>query len=140
MLRARSYLQAGKRTGARGRHLGLHGQYAGGYLPIVKAVCPLDPRHARFETTAHVVQSWEVTPTGAFVAGLEDLETAHGPDPGNLWTCIECQSTAVVYPEDAAADRAVRLALERLELERQAGLRVEPGPRERLSGLAERLS
>lgn len=106
----------------------------------MKAVCPVDPLHDRFETTAHVVQAWEVTAKGDFIAGIADLETAHGPDAGNLWTCLECQSTADVYPSDAAADAAIKQALATSMSPEPAGPIVEPGPRQRLSGLAERRS
>lgn len=111
------------------RHEALRGRY----LPRVKAVCPLNPSHGRFETTAHVVQSWEVAADGTFVSSFEDLEVAHGPDAGNIWTCLECQSSATVYRDDEAAATAVAAMLGE-----QAYLKVEPGRRQRLSGLAER--
>ena len=99
----------------------------------MKAVCPFDPNHARFETTAHVVQSWEVDSSGDFVAHLEDLETTHDPDAGNIWTCLECQRQAVVYDDDETRE-TLTLASDG----ESSALPIETGPRQRLSGLAER--
>lgn len=57
--------------------------------------CPTDPAHGRFLTTAHVMQDWEVDGEGNFLSVHADLETTHGPDPGNIWTCLICGAQAV---------------------------------------------
>ena len=36
------------------------------------AVCPQNPAHDRFLTTAHVMQEWEVEPNGEFTKVTED--------------------------------------------------------------------
>jgi len=56
----------------------------------MKAICPNSPNHKRFSTVAHVMEDWEVDENGNFVAVIESLQTDHGPDPGNVWTCLEC--------------------------------------------------
>ena len=101
---------------------------------IVRAVCPKDPCHRRFETIAHVVQSWAVDAEGDFLDELLTLETAHGPDPRNIWICLECDTQAMVYELDAEGEAAV-LALSG---ERAAAVRVEPGLRSRPSALADK--
>jgi hypothetical protein len=60
------------------------------------AVCPKDPSHNRFATTAHVVQDWVVDEHGNFIRELSTLETTHGPDTGNIWTCLNCGAEAKV--------------------------------------------
>lgn len=62
----------------------------------LKAICPNNPNHKRFETTAHVAQSWKVDEYGNFIEELETLETTHKPDKNNIWTCLECGSEAIV--------------------------------------------
>jgi len=62
----------------------------------MRAKCPNDPTHRRFVTTAHVVEEWLVDSAGLWVETRCTLETAHGPDPGNIWQCAECGATAVV--------------------------------------------
>jgi hypothetical protein len=60
------------------------------------AVCPNDPSHNRFVTTAHVLQDWVVDELGNFIREVSTLETAHGPDAGNIWTCEICGIEAEV--------------------------------------------
>ncbi len=60
------------------------------------AVCSDDPSHDRFVTTAHVMQDWVVDEHGNFIRALSTLETTHGPDTGNLWTCLSCGTEAKV--------------------------------------------
>jgi hypothetical protein len=62
----------------------------------MKAVCPNDPSHKTFITTAHVTQEWVVDDEGNFIKDLGVLETTHGPDPYNCWSCETCHADAVV--------------------------------------------
>lgn len=50
----------------------------------------------KFVTVAHVVEEWVVNEYGDFEEKLETLETTHGPDPQNSWTCQECGAAALV--------------------------------------------
>ena len=61
-----------------------------------KAVCPNNPDHKEFITTAHVMDEWLVDENGDFLDTLRNLETVHGPDPQNIWTCNECGARAVI--------------------------------------------
>lgn len=57
-------------------------------------VCP-NNCSANFITSAHVMQDWKVDPEGNFVECIDGaVETTHGPDDGNIWTCAECGETA----------------------------------------------
>lgn len=61
------------------------------------AVCtkhPYDPDHRRFTTTAHVVQSWVVDESGAFLEEVGTDEVTHPPSPDSLWTCRTCGAPA----------------------------------------------
>lgn len=62
----------------------------------MKATCPNDPEHKQFLTTAHLMQEWVVDEHGNFVEHSLDLETSHGPDSGNIWTCYTCGAQAEV--------------------------------------------
>ena len=62
----------------------------------MKATCPNDPEHKQFVTTAHVTEEWIVDEHGEWVRTLQSLETAHGPDSGNIWTCFLCGTEAKV--------------------------------------------
>lgn len=62
----------------------------------MKARCPNNPEHKQFVTTAHVVEEWVVGEDGSWQKTLGSLETAVGPDPGNIWTCHECDAQAEV--------------------------------------------
>lgn len=56
---------------------------------MLKITCPKNPKHNRFETTAHVMQIWAVDNDGEFVRCLDDcLEVDQGPEKGNCFTCI----------------------------------------------------
>lgn len=61
-----------------------------------KATCPKDALHDRFVTTAHVMEEWEVSPTGDFIDMIQTLQTTHGPDFDNTWTCAICGTTAKI--------------------------------------------
>jgi len=62
----------------------------------LKATCPNNPKHNRFHTTAHVVQTWEVNEHGDFQSELSTDETTHGPNVDNIWTCAVCNAEAKV--------------------------------------------
>lgn len=62
----------------------------------MKATCPNNPSHNRFSTIAHVMEEWEVDESGNFVAVIDSLQTDHGPDPDNIWCCLECGAEAKV--------------------------------------------
>lgn len=60
------------------------------------ARCPTDPNHKKFLTPAHVMQLWEVDEKGSFLGVDQEMEVDHGPDAGNIWTCIICGEEATV--------------------------------------------
>lgn len=62
----------------------------------MKAVCPNNPEHKTFLTTAHVQELWEVDSNGNFERVVETIQTVHQPDPDNEWTCSECDAQAIV--------------------------------------------
>jgi hypothetical protein len=63
----------------------------------MKAICPQNPKHNRFITTAHVCQEWIVDSEGNFIEeACACLEVTHDPHPQNIWTCTECHSEAIV--------------------------------------------
>ena len=62
----------------------------------INAICPNNPEHKRFTTTAHITQSWVVDEEGRFIDADSDLEVTHGPDKDNIWTCYECGEEAIV--------------------------------------------
>ena len=63
----------------------------------MKAICPTNPKHQTFVTTAHVMQEWEVDSDGSFLEVASGcLEVTHQPDPGNIWSCTECHAEAIV--------------------------------------------
>lgn len=66
----------------------------------MKAICPNNPNHKKFVTSAHVVEEWVVDESGNFVEVLSTLETAHGPNPDNLWFCYECGTDAEVLLDE----------------------------------------
>ena len=60
------------------------------------AVCPKNKKHKRFVTTAHEMHDWVVDEHGAFIKDDGCIDTTVYPDPGNIWTCIECGAEAKV--------------------------------------------
>ena len=62
----------------------------------MKAICPNNPEHKRFVTTAHVVQEWVVDENGEFIEGDHVLEVTSFPDPDNIWTCKKCHAGAKI--------------------------------------------
>lgn len=69
----------------------------------MKAVCPKNPKHKKFVTTAHVMQEWVVDEHGEFIKVArngECLEVVADPDPGNDWTCYVCGAEAKVRKDE----------------------------------------
>ena len=63
----------------------------------MKAVCPKNPKHKKFITTAHVMQLWVVDEHGEFIRCEDEcMEVTNGPDPCNTWTCAICLEEARV--------------------------------------------
>jgi len=63
----------------------------------MKATCPNNVEHKKFNTVAHVTEFWVVDEEGNFLEVAEDVgEVTHGPDPGNIWICEECGAEAKV--------------------------------------------
>jgi hypothetical protein len=62
----------------------------------MKAICPNNENHKKFNTTAHVVQEWVVDESGNFLEELSTLETTHPPTIDNVWYCSECGAEAEV--------------------------------------------
>ena len=62
----------------------------------MKAICPANPKHNRFITTAHEQHEWIVDETGDFVEDLGCLEVTADPDPRNCWSCQICGEEAIV--------------------------------------------
>ena len=63
------------------------------------AVCPNDPSHKKFITSAHVAQDWQVDEHGNWLATVETYETVAKPDRGNNWTCCICGCSAMHLPK-----------------------------------------
>ncbi|KNZ70303.1 hypothetical protein Tfer_0863 [Thermincola ferriacetica] len=63
-----------------------------------KMVCPKNPGHNEFYTTAHEAHDWKVDGHGNFIKDLGLSEFVHLPYPGdgNKWVCAICGSTAVL--------------------------------------------
>ena len=57
-------------------------------------VCPKNPNHKQFITTAHEMHDWKVDEDGNFLEDLGCIETTHGPDEDNIWTCKLCGTEA----------------------------------------------
>lgn len=63
----------------------------------MKAVCPKNKTHKEFITVAHVTQDWKVDERGNWLETIhQGIETTHGPNPGNTWTCVECGEEAII--------------------------------------------
>ena len=60
------------------------------------AKCPNNCPSEQFVTVAHVTEDWVVDAQGDFISVQESLETTHGPDSGNTWTCNSCGTEAKV--------------------------------------------
>ena len=59
-------------------------------------VCPKDPNHNEFLTTASVNQTWKIDGEGNFLEEVSTDDTIHGPDIYNEWTCSDCGSQAII--------------------------------------------
>jgi hypothetical protein len=42
------------------------------------------------------MEEWKVDEHGEFIEVITSLETTHGPDSANIWTCAECGAEAIV--------------------------------------------
>lgn len=63
----------------------------------IRATCPANKDHSRFETVAHVSEVWEVDREGNFLSVRPGGgQVLHRPDIGNYWRCLECGAEAVV--------------------------------------------
>ena len=60
----------------------------------MKKVCPNDPSHKTFITTAHEVHDWVVDEEGNFIEDKGCCEVAANPHPDNIWTCATCGADA----------------------------------------------
>jgi hypothetical protein len=59
-------------------------------------ICPKDPTHKQFLTTATVTQDWLVDADGEFVKVVNDCSLVFArPDPLNQWWCAECGTDAI---------------------------------------------
>lgn len=111
----------------------------------MRAVCPRNPEHNRFSTSAHVVQDWEVDAAGDFIAEIATTETTHRPSSDNSWYCLQCdpasEAQAEVYDSDPAGEYRVEQLRETIALAASAAVQLESGgPRSRRSPLAGRQS
>ena len=60
-------------------------------------VCPKDPTHKTFLTTAAVGQEWEVDEDGEFIEVTDDcLQVIAGADDLNQWNCAVCGEYAEI--------------------------------------------
>lgn len=64
----------------------------------MKAICPKNPNHKKFITTAHVMEEWVVDSKGNWVETRQSLQVDHGPNPDNEWNCAVCGEKAEVTP------------------------------------------
>jgi hypothetical protein len=62
----------------------------------MKATCPKNPKHRQFVTVASVLEEWVVDEHGNWISTEQALQTNHGPDSGNIWTCFICGAKARV--------------------------------------------
>lgn len=58
-------------------------------------VCPKDPSHKGFLTTAHEMHEWVVDGDGNFISDNGCIEVTHKPHPDNVWTCNLCGAEAI---------------------------------------------
>ncbi len=66
----------------------------------MKVICPSDPTHNKFYTTAHEVHDWIVDSNGEFVEDLGCSEVSVFPDVNNEWHCTVCRDAAVFVDEE----------------------------------------
>lgn len=60
------------------------------------AICSNNSSHKKFVTVAHEMHDWEVDEKGDFVKDLGCVQTTHGPNKDNIWTCAICGAEAIV--------------------------------------------
>jgi hypothetical protein len=63
---------------------------------MITAKCPKKCKSKQFVTTAHVMEEWKVDEHGVFLEVITNLETTHGPNPANIWSCVGCGAQAIV--------------------------------------------
>jgi len=61
----------------------------------MKKVCPNNPEHNKFVTTAYEVHDWVVDGNGEFIEDRGCTDISHRPDHDNEWTCAVCGATAI---------------------------------------------
>ena len=66
----------------------------------MRAVCPTNPEHKMFETTAHVQELWQVNERGEFQKAIYALGVTAVPDHNNTWICCTCGAEALHIKED----------------------------------------
>ena len=66
------------------------------------ALCPRDPAHVEFSSTAHVAETWRIDKEGEFISLLqgEGETTHHAREFSDTWSCIECGSAPVFVDPD----------------------------------------
>ncbi len=62
----------------------------------MKAVCPNNPDHKEFITSAHEVHDWVVDQNGEFIKDICCTEISARPNIDNTWICNSCREIAVV--------------------------------------------
>jgi virulence-associated protein VagC len=71
-----------------------------------KVICPKNPSHKEFSTTAHVTQEWKVDERGDYIEEIDACsEVNHEPDDESTYSCLICGADALVvhgpFLEDA---------------------------------------
>lgn len=58
--------------------------------------CPKNPKHKRFQVTAHVTELWLVDEQGNWVETLDGTQdVVHKPEKGDLFICHDCENESV---------------------------------------------
>jgi len=64
----------------------------------MKKICPKDPEHVMFVTTAVVAQLWVVGGDGEMIEVIDDcFDIIQEPQREAVWQCLECGSLAEEY-------------------------------------------
>lgn len=78
-----------------------------------RAVCPFDPTHDRFYTTAVMVEEWIVDGEGNWHETVEGAGAVLSrPDSSNSWTCVECGREAKFIDDEKIAEKLEQKACE----------------------------
>ena len=62
-------------------------------------ICPNNPKHKEFMTTAHEMHDWKVNGNGDFIDDMGCIEVSAKPNIDNIWTCTSCGAEAVEAAE-----------------------------------------